>query len=69
MEDFRVCHSFLSRTCVRGPKRDSRPALQKCIPMMSCVSGSEETFVTYVGGFHFIFLVHSHDNEKAAKLQ
>ncbi len=63
-----VIHSY-PELAFGEPKRDSRPALPKCIPMMSCVSGSEETFVAYVGGFHFIFPAHSHDNEKAAKLQ
>ncbi len=39
----------------RNPKRNFRPALHNCTPMMSRVSGSEKTSETCVGGFHFVF--------------
>ncbi len=57
-------HSF-SELAFGEPKRDSRPALQKHTPMMCCVSGSEQPSGTCVRGFHFIFLVCSHDNVKS----
>ncbi len=49
------------------PKRDLRPALHNCTPMVSCVSGSEETSENCVGGFRFIFLVFSNTIENSSQ--
>ncbi len=61
MEEFHFIHSY-PELAFGKPKRDSRPALQKCTPMMSCVSVSKYISKNCVGRFRFIFLVRSHDN-------
>ncbi len=58
---FHVIHSC-TELAFGKPERDLRPALHNDFPMTSYVPGFEYISKNCVGGFHFIFLVCSHDN-------
>ncbi len=67
MEDFHSI-SFIPELTFGKPKRDFLPALHNDAPMTGCVSGFEDASETFVGGFHFIFFVDSHENGKGFQI-